>query len=973
MSNQSFELIKEADVTELNIHVKWYRHTKTGAQLLSVINDDENKSFGITFRTPPTDSTGLPHIMEHSVLCGSRKYPLKEPFVELAKGSLNTFLNAFTYPDRTCYPVASQNLQDFYNLIDVYLDAVFYPRITPDILQQEGWHYELQDKNDPLIYKGVVFNEMKGAYSSPEGMMGRYIRQALYPDTPYGVDSGGDPTVMPDLTYEQFKAFHDRLYHPSNAYIYFYGDDAPDKRLAIMEEYLKDFHQLDPQSTITLQQPFNEPKQISYPYAASPQDAELGKSLLTLNWLLPENNNPELGLALSVLSHALLHTPASPLRKALLDSGLGEDVLGGGFVGYLRQMSFSVGLKGFPRDKADQVQRFILDALAEIVDTGLDSAMVEASMNTIEFRLREYNTGGFPKGLAIMVNALALWINDGDPIDYIAFEGPLATLKENLANDSRYFEGLIQQYLLDNAHRVTVMLEPDVALQQHQETEEAAKLAAIKANMTDAELEQVIKNTQTLIEAQGTPDPPDVLATVPTLHLDDIDKKNKSIPREAIQENGYTTLYHDLFTSNIVYLEVGFNLHGLPEELLPYIGLFSDALLEIGTAKEDYVKLSQRIGQKTGGLRAYPMISAQHHSAECAAWLFVRGKSMVNQFSTMLDIIKEVLLTVKFDNQERFKQMVLEEKAQQEASLVPSGHRFVGSRLQANFSETGWVGEQTGGINYLFFLRQLIKEVENNWPEVLAKLERIRTIVINRNAAICNVTLDHSNWQTLQPILNRFMADLPAQSYTPVTWTQKADFGNEGLAAPGSQVNYVGKASNIYKLGYQFHGSISVISNYIRTSYLWERVRVQGGAYGAFCSFDRNTGVYNFLSYRDPNLLKTLTNYNQIADYLKQIDLNEDQLTKSIIGVIGSLDTYRLPDAKGYTSLIRHLLNYSDEMHQQYREQILTTTAQHFKDFAEILAETNHNNIVGMLGSPDALKAANEAQGGDWLTIIDVK
>jgi len=972
MTNNNFELIKEETIPELNSHAKLYRHKGTGAQLLSMLNNDENKAFGISFRTPPTDSTGVPHIMEHSVLCGSRKYPLKEPFIELAKGSLNTYLNASTYPDKTCYPVASQNLQDFYNLVDVYLDAVFYPLITSETLKQEGWHYELMQKDEPIKYKGVVFNEMKGAYSSPEAVMYRHIGQLLLPDTIYGVDSGGDPKAIPDLTYEQFRNFYDSYYHPSNAFLYFYGDDDPEKRLQIADNYLKDYAHREPDSGVTLQPPFEQPREVIMSYAASDEDAAATKSMITINWLLPENNNPTLALALSIMSHAVFRTPASPLRKILMDSGLGEDVMGGGLSAYMRQMTFSAGMKGVKRADVTKVSDLIMQTLRQIVAEGLEADMVEAAMNTVEFRMREYNTGGFPKGLSIMFDALSTWIHGHDPLQQISFERPLAAIKASLAENPRYFESLVEQYLLQNNHRLTLITEPDAALKNREEAAEIAKLAEIKAAMSEEELERIIEETYHLRESQDAPDDPEVLALVPSLKLSDIDRQSKILPIAVTEHDGAKILYHDLFTSGILYLEVGFNLRVIPADLLPYMSLFSDALLQLGTEKESFVKLLQRIGRKTGGLRAFPSVSSQRHSPESSAWLFLRGKCTVPQTDDLLAIMQDILLTVKLDNQERFKQLVLEDKASRESSVVPGGHGFVSRRLQAHFSEAAWVNEQMGGVDYIFFLRQLAQEVEQNWAGVLAKLETIRQLLINRNAMICNVTLDETNWQLVRPKIEQFMAALPTQPYNFATWTPQPGIPFEGLTAAASQVNYVGKAANLYDLGYQFHGSMSVITNYVRTTYLWEKIRVQGGAYGAFCNFDRNTGVFSFGSYRDPNLLETLANYDLASEFLRHLNLNEDQLTKSIIGVIGDIDTYQLADAKGYTSMMRYLHGTTDEERQQYRAEVLATKSYHFQAFAEILAQFNQQGIVTVLGSPEAINQANAARGGEWLTITKV-
>ncbi|HHE71483.1 MAG TPA: peptidase M16, partial [Chloroflexi bacterium] len=438
--DHAFELLEEREIPELNTRARLYRHVKTGAEVLSLENADENKVFGVTFRTPPTDSTGVPHIMEHSVLCGSRKYPVKEPFVELMKGSLNTFLNAMTFSDKTCYPVASQNVKDFYNLVDVYLDAVFFPRLTREIFEQEGWHYELEALDQPLTYKGVVFNEMKGAYASPDSLIARYSEQSLFPDTVYRHDSGGDPEVIPELTYEAFRAFHARYYHPSNARIFFYGDDDPEARLRAVGEYLDAFEPLEVDSTIPLQPRLSQPRRLVFPYPVGEENTP--RSMVTVNWLLTENADPTEVLALNVLAYSLIETPASPLRKALIDSGLGEDVIGG-LDDSLRQVYFTAGLKGVDPERVDQVEALILDTLQRLSEEGIERATLEAALNTIEFRLREQNTGRYPRGLFVMLQALTNWLHDRDPLAPVAFEQPLQAVKEAYAADADYFTRLL--------------------------------------------------------------------------------------------------------------------------------------------------------------------------------------------------------------------------------------------------------------------------------------------------------------------------------------------------------------------------------------------------------------------------------------------------------------------------------------------------------------------------------------------------
>ncbi len=963
-----FTLITTQHIPELNATAKVYAHDKTGARLLSVLNDDENKVFGVTFRTPPQTSNGIAHIMEHSVLCGSRKYPVKEPFIELAKGSLNTFLNAFTYPDKTCYPVASQNLQDFYNLIDVYLDAVFHPLIPEHILQQEGWHYELDSPDAPLTFKGVVFNEMKGALSSPDDLLGEVSQQSLYPDTPYGLNSGGDPAVIPDLTYAEFKAFHETYYHPSNSYIYFYGDDPEDERLRLLDEWLDAFERKEVNSRLPLQPRWTEPKLVVKPYDSG--DSTDAKAYITVNWLLDEPTDVEATMGLSILSHVLLATPASPLKKALTDSGLGEDVTGG-YTEDLRQGNFSAGMQGVETANLPKVQDVIEATLKRLAVEGVDPDTVAASLNTIEFRLREQNTGRFPRGLFLMLNALSTWLYDGDPVAAIAFEEPLAAIKDKAAA-GRYFEGLIEKYLLANPHRTTVHLVPDPEEGKRIAEAETARLEKTRAAMSPAELQKVLATAAGLKHRQETPDSPEALATIPSLALEDLDRKNKLIPREIRRLGATEVLYHDLFTNGIVYLNVGFDLHSLPADLLPFMGLFGRALLQMGTAAQDFVQLTQRIGRETGGIGSGTLLSTIRESTDSTLWFFLSGKAVTAQAGELLAILKDVLLTANLDNRERFKQIVLEEKAGAESGLVPGGHAVVNRRLRARFSEADWVAEQINGLDNLFFVRKLAEEIEKDWPSVLEKLETIRRLLINRKAMIVNVTLDADNMKAFSPQLESFIEALPANEFKSSAFIRESvtKSAAEGLTIP-AQVNYVGKGANLYKLGYEPHGSVNVIHNYLGTTWLWEKVRVQGGAYGGMSAFDPTSGVWTFLSYRDPNLLSTLDNYDATAKFLRQLDLSREELTKSIIGTIGDFDAYLLPDAKGYSSMVRYLTRYTDEERQRIREEVLGTTVDDFKAFARVLEEVARQGEVVVMGSAEAIEKANKEKG-DFLKVKKV-
>jgi Zn-dependent M16 (insulinase) family peptidase len=866
-------------------------------------------------------------------------------------------------------------VKDLYNLVDVYLDAVFYPNITPWTLMQEGWHYELEDKAQPLQFKGVVFNEMKGNYSSPDSMLSEYITQSLFPNTTYGLDSGGDPAAIPDLTYEQFKSFHDTFYHPSNAKIVFYGDDNPEERLRFLDTWLREFNAIDVKPKMDVQPRFTSPKRVEQRYDAG-EDAESKKAYVSVNWLLTDDTDPETTLSLEMLAHLLAGTPASPLRKALIDSGLGEDVTGGGVENDIRESFYRIGLKGVQRADVDKIEPLILDTLKQLAQNGFEKEQIEASLNTIEFQMREANTGGFPRGIIRMIQALQTWLYDNrDPFTPMAFEAPLQAIKDRLNNNEHVFATLIQKYLLDNPHRTTLIMLPDATWNAEREAKERARLDALRSKLNDADLDRIIDETKMLKQMQVTPDTPEALATIPSLKLGDLDRSVKSIPIDVSASDAGTVLYHDIFTNGIAYLDIGFDLKALPARLVPYAGLLGNVLLEMGTATQDFVALSNRIGSKTGGISASALNTVNRESREAISRFFLRGKSTVAQFGDLLDILRDVLLTAKLDNKERFEQIVLEEKAGVEGGLVPAGHRFVNQRLASAFNAASWAGEQTGGISYLFFLRELEARVENDWAGVLADLQAIRDTLISRSSLIANVTLDAKNWSTLQPKLAEFIETLPQSHASNVMrqsdWPTHGDAANEGLTIP-AQVNYVGKGADLYALGYRMNGAWLPIQNWLRTTYLWERIRVQGGAYGGFCTFDPRAGVYTYLSYRDPNLLATVENYDGTPAFIRSHAPSEAEVERTIIGVIGEMDGYLLPDAKGYTSMSRWLAGDTDEKRQKIREEVLRTTPADFVAFAEVAEEVSKKGRVVVLGSPQAIEKANTERGAGWLNVKKV-
>ena len=950
-----FKLIRETEVAELNGIVKEYRHEPTGAEYISVENNDNNKVFGITFRTPPSDSTGVAHILEHTVLCGSRKYPLKDPFVQLLKGSLQTFLNAMTYPDKTVYPVASQNVQDFYNLVDVYLDAVFFPRITPTFFRQEGWHYDLKQPEDPLTCKGVVYNEMKGAYSSPDSLLLERSQQSLFPDTTYSLDSGGNPSVIPSLTYGDFREFHETWYHPSNARIFFYGNDDPEKRLKILEEYLSGFQTLKnpPDSSIPLQPAFDEPVRIEEGYAVGDEDA---KAFLTVNWVMPEGSQH---FALTILDHILTGTSGSPLRKALIESGLGEDIAGFGLETHLRQPVWSVGMKGVDVPDLEKVETLIFQTLETLVRDGIDRGDIDAALNSFEFDLRENNRGSCPQGLSVMLTMLETWLYDWDPLVLVAYEKPLAGLKQALADNPRYFEELIENSLLKNTHRSVVRLVPDTNKAAREETEDAARLQRIKNSMIPDEIKRTITAAERLLDLQKAPDSPAAIKTIPLLCRSDLRKEIKTIPRDVEEFENATVLFHDLFTGGIAYIDIGLDLHILDAEDLPWVSLLGSMLLEMGTQKENFAALAQRIAQKTGGIYAVPIHAIPEGSPESVSRLFLRGKCMTCKVDNLFNILSDILFLPAFDNRKRFKEVLLEQKAEMESGLVPSGHTAVLSRLKARWHEAARAAEAMGGVDALFFHRDIEKRIDNEWPQIAERITGILQKLIS-GGLVVNVTADAKDRPEIFRSLENFLGKFPGSN---VEEKQEWNFGcdlpkSEALLAP-SRVNYVGAGINLFDNGYVYDGSALVITKYLRTAWLWEKIRVQGGAYGAVCAFEPTCGSFAFASYRDPNLAETLEAYAQTGDFLKNVDIDEDELTRALVGAIGGIDSYRLPDAKGYTDMLRWLTGTTDERRQQRRNEVLATTAEDFRRFGEYLSMDNA--VTAVLGSKETVEAAGIA------------
>ena len=957
--NTEFTLVEERSMAEVNGTARFYRHNATGAQIVSVTNDDENKVFGVTFRTPPKNSTGVAHILEHSVLCGSKKYPTKEPFLVLLQSSLQSFLNAFTFPDKTCYPVASANLQDFYNLIDVYIDAVFHPIISENIFRQEGWHLEAETSDGPWLYKGVVYNEMKGVYSSPDSRLSEESQHAIFPDTLYSLDSGGRPDEIPSLSYEEFRDFHSRYYHPSNSRFFFWGDDPEEERLAIVARALAGKGHCDVDSSISLQPAFAAPTRVTRAYPA-----EKGANcLFTVNWLTGKRGDLERTLTLEMLQHILEGMPGSPLRRALISSGLGEDTTGDGLQMDLAQTSYSTGLKGVAEEDLPRAEELIFSTLKELAEKGIDKSLVEAAVNTVEFSYRESNTGNFPQGLAAMLQCLATWLYDENPLDSLAWEKPLASIKERLAKGDPVFEEAIRTLFLENPSRATVVLTPDEGLAARIEEEEAARVSAAQAAMSLKEREEVVRITRELQKAQATPDTPEALASIPSLGLGDLPSHNRLTQRAIQETSDFTMVGHELPTRGVAYMNLLIPLPKLPVRLVPSLSLFLRTFRDVGTARRDYTELGALIAAKTGGLGA-SLTMVNHTDGNLRCYLNLTGKAVSSKVQDLFDILNEILLEPIKDKDvlsQRLKEMLLEDKAGLEQDLVASGHKAASTRVLTHFSPAAVIGEAMDGIHYLNTLRSRLDNWDTALPQLLEDLDELRRLLVVARPGVVHCVGSTDDMENVARLAEHVWHALPGGARVDGTQciSLAAPVGAEVFATP-SQVNYVAKGCNLKALGYSYHGSAAVIMRHLARSYLWEQVRVLGGAYGAFCSLDRTSGNFVCSSYRDPNVEKTVAVYDSMADYLAGISLTREDLTRAIVGTIGDLDLYRLPEARGAYSLGRWLAGESDEALQALREEILSTTNDDFRAFAPILKEAASKGETCVIGGANAARAAEE-------------
>lgn len=951
-----FILKKEEFVDEIDSYARTFIHEKTGAQCLYISAEDDNKVFSISFRTPSTDSTGVPHILEHSVLCGSKKYPVKEPFVELAKGSLNTFLNAMTYPDKTMYPIASTNAKDFMNLMDVYLDAVFYPNIygNPYTFQQEGWHYHIENADDPIIYNGVVYNEMNGAFSNPDEVLQNKIFESLYPESCYRFESGGDPDVIPDLTYEEFLAFHKKYYHPSNSYIYLYGDGDVRAHLQYLnDEYLNVFDKQIVESEITDQKPFNKRVQMMATYGVSKEESLENKAYLALNFVLGKTLPYEDALAFDILSHILLNNNSSPLKEALLDLKIAEDV-SYHYSSSLKQPYFSIVLKNTEAKHANLFIKTVEGVLNKLIKEGLDPLSVEAGINIHEFSHIEGEYGSYPKGLIYGIDMMDNWLYGDEPTDCLKYKDVFKKIKEQWKDG--YFEKLIKRLLIDNAHQSLVTIVPDNTLQEKNDRALEAKLAEFKEKLTPAELEALVAETQMLIKKQNEEDAPEDLEKIPKLSLDDISKKAKTYPLEVNEVLDTTLLFHPGFTGDISYLKLYFDYSDVPQEDLKYLSLMCKMLGGLSTKTMDFRRLSQEIEIHTGGLSfGLESYDDVHHYGDFTSNCYVKGKAVTENIPILIKILTDVITQTQYFEKNLIYDMIREIKTNKESQFLTAGHVVGVQRLQSYYSQSARLFEEFGGIEFYRFIADLEANFEEKFELMSEKMTTIATLVFTKKKPIISITGTEAIKDQTLAALTPYISDLAAKKNVKNAFVFETENANEGFLT-AAKIQYVSQGYNIRALGYDYKGSQLVLKGILSMDYLWNKVRVQGGAYGAFMNIGRGGDLY-FGSYRDPKLKKTFEAYQGVVEYINNLDLSTRELEKYIIGTISSKDVPLSSSVKGEIADNFYFSGVTTEDLQKERDEILQTTLEQLKSEAKMVAAVLSKNIICVLGSEEAIKA----------------
>ena len=951
-----YEILDEHRVEDVQSDGFILRHKKSGARIAILSNNDDNKVFYIGFRTPPEDETGVPHIIEHTTLCGSKKFPVKDPFIELAKGSLNTFLNAMTYPDKTVYPVASCNDQDFKNLMDVYLDAVFNPNITKyeEIFKQEGWHYELTGKDDELKINGVVYNEMKGAYSSPDEVLSSQIYRSLFPDNTYSKDSGGNPEYIPKLTYEAYLDFYHKYYHPSNSYIYLYGDMDVVERLEWLDkEYLSLYDYKKVNSEINKQPAFDEIKNVEAQYSITMDDSQENKTYLSYNRVVGDSLDEMLYQAFDVLDYALVSSPGAPVKQALIDAGIGDDVYGSYDAGILQPV-FSFVAKNANASQADEFENIIENTLKEVVKTGINKEALLAGINSSEFKFREADFGQFPKGLLFGLNCLDSWLfDDMKPFIHLECLGTFAKLRKSV--DTDYFEKLIQEYLLDNTHGSSVTVKPKRGLGNEREEALAKELSDYKASLSDEEIKKLIEDTEHLKKYQEEPSSDEDLRKLPMLTRADM-KKN-AMPFSNIEDEllDVKVVRHDIESNGIDYISFLFDAGDFAQSELGYLGFFTNALGLVSTEKYSYTDLANATNIYTGGISTGTASHPDIKDRNNFVFKFeVKLKVLEKNLDKALELMEQMLLTSDFTDTKRLGELVAQIKARLQANLSSSGHLVAAMRSMSSFSRYALYQDELKGVAFYRSICRIEKELSESPKSVSDKLAAIAKKLFARNRMLISFTGNNEAYGNAKPSLEKVIAGFDKMSAIGNQAEVHFNTAKEAFI-DASQIQYVAKTGDFICEGYEYTGALRLLRIILSYDYLWINVRVKGGAYGCMNTFLRSGESY-FVSYRDPNLSDTLDVYDRIPEYIKSFSPDERDMTKYIIGTFSALDTPMNPEAKGSRSLSAYLEGITYEQIQKERNEILNAQPEDIRRLADLVEAVLKKDSICVIGNENMIK-----------------
>lgn len=946
-----YDLIQNIRIEELKSDGFLLKHRKSGARVVLMATEDDNKVFSIGFRTPPPDSTGVPHILEHSVLCGSAKYPVKDPFIELAKGSLNTFLNAMTYPDKTMYPVASCNDADFKNLMDVYMDAVLNPAIyeREEIFLQEGWHYEMETLESPLTYNGVVYNEMKGAFSSPDEVLSRYCLNSLYPDTSYSTESGGDPDCIPDLTYENFLAFHKKLYHPSNSYIFLYGNCDMEERLEYLDkEYLSHYEFLQVDSEIRFQEPFDAMKRVESVYSVTEEEGTEHKTYLSYNLSVGSSLDKELYMAFQILDYALLSSPGAPLKQALIEAGIGEDVYSS-YENGLRQPMFSIVAKNTDESREAEFLNLIQTTLQKIRTEGLNKQTLLAGINSFEFRYREADFGRFPKGLMYGLNLMDSWLYDeNQPFLHLSQNETFKYMKEQI--DTGYFEELIEAYLLNNTHASMVVLKPVINLTDEKDAIVADRLEQYKNTLSSEAIQEIVDKTAALKEYQSIPTSEEDLQKIPLLTREDISSEITPLYNRLEEVEGVSVDHHDIYTNGIGYLNLAFDIKNVPDDEIKYVGLLGNVIGYIDTKQYTYDQLSSLVDINTGGIAPdFTVYQRFDRPEEFKAVFSMRSKALFEKFDFVFDLIHEMMFESKYDDHKRLKEILAEVKSRLQSKIMSSGHVVALGECLSQLSEGSRYTALTTGIQYYEFVADLYENFDEKKDEITEKLHKVSQLIFVRNRLLISFTGDLPGYEIAKKHLEQFIGVLPATEYEPVLRQFVYEKKKIGFKT-SSQVNYVARCGDFSKAGIHFDSALKVLRVIMGYDYLWTEIRVKGGAYGCMNGYGV-TGLSYYLSYRDPNCEATNKVYEGIPEYLRNFKAGDREMTKYIIGTFSEMDTPLTPQGKGNRSFDSLLRGIDEEYYRKDRLRVLNTYVEDIRGLADTVEAILASDYLCVIGN----------------------